>query len=150
MEKETVVSWKQFGKDIEKLIITLQEYFRQHPSLKCKLLVITKGGMIPAFYLAKHLPIAYVETLCIKSYKNKKKSDKLRVIPSGKKVEATRNWLIVDDLVDTGDTMKIAKKYFPNSKVATLYKKPHSPEPDFYAREVKGWVKFPWDILHNF
>ena len=34
------------------------------------------------------------------------------------------NWLIIDDLVDTGETGKMLKKMLPKAHFATVYAKP--------------------------
>lgn len=50
--------------------------------------------------------------------------------------------LVVDDLVDSGITMK----RFPNNRFACLHVKPHSPRPNFFAREIPNeWIKYFWE-----
>lgn len=50
--------------------------------------------------------------------------------------------LVVDDLVDSGRTMK----RFPNKPFACLHVKPHSPQPDFFAREIPNdWISYFWE-----
>jgi hypoxanthine phosphoribosyltransferase len=60
--------------------------------------------------------------------------------------------LIVDDLLDSGDTIKYLKNHHilkkaGDVKVAVLIKKPTSViEPDFCVRHnVTSWVRFPWE-----
>jgi len=52
--------------------------------------------------------------------------------------------LIVDDLVDSGKTLR---RYADDGYIVdALYRKPHSPtELAPQAEVVKGWVKFPWE-----
>jgi len=50
----------------------------------------------------------------------------------------TEGSLIVDDLVDSGETLK----KFPAHVTAVLYKKPHSPEPSFHVETLDGWIEF--------
>lgn len=50
--------------------------------------------------------------------------------------------LIVDDLVDSGATM--AK--YPGVPFACLHVKPHSPKPEFFAREIPNeWIHYFWE-----
>lgn len=50
--------------------------------------------------------------------------------------------LIVDDLVDSGTTM-LKYKGLP---FACLHVKPHSPRPDFFAREIPNeWIHYFWE-----
>lgn len=48
--------------------------------------------------------------------------------------------LVVDDLVDSGKTLL----RYPLSDCAVVYKKPHSPEPMYYYKDIGSeWVTFP-------
>jgi len=50
--------------------------------------------------------------------------------------------LVVDDLIDTGDTMRRFDKYARDA----LYRKPHSPiDLCPYATQVDDWITFPWE-----
>mgnify|MGYP003605439883 FL=1 len=61
--------------------------------------------------------------------------------------------LIIDDIVDSGETMKeilfILKDKFPNIefKIATLfYKNTALIKPDFSVREANEWIDFFWEV----
>lgn len=45
--------------------------------------------------------------------------------------------LIVDDLIDSGNTLKDLQ-----GTKAVLYRKPHSPEVDFFVSEIDDWIEF--------
>ncbi len=52
--------------------------------------------------------------------------------------------LIVDDLVDTGDTLQGYQDL--GFTIATLCKKPWSKvEPDLCVKETEDWIVFPWE-----
>lgn len=54
--------------------------------------------------------------------------------------------LLIDDICDTGLTMKVHKSDTPNCITATLYKHRFSKfTPDYYYEEVGEWVLFPWE-----
>ena len=60
---------------------------------------------------------------------------------------------IIDDIVDSGETMKeilfILKEKFPNIefKIATLfYKNTALIKPDFSVREANEWIDFFWEV----
>ena len=60
------------------------------------------------------------------------------------------NRLIVDDLIDSGQTMEVFDRRFPikeDSAVAVLFWKRESfREPEFYAQEKPPqWIVFPWE-----
>jgi xanthine phosphoribosyltransferase len=61
--------------------------------------------------------------------------------------------LIIDDIIDSGETMvevlKILKEKFPNIefKIATLfYKSSAIIKPDFSVREATEWIEFFWEV----
>ena len=57
-------------------------------------------------------------------------------------------WLVVDDLVDTGNTATIIRNMLPKAHFATLYSKPAGkPLVDTFITEVSQdtWILFPWD-----
>ena len=58
-------------------------------------------------------------------------------------------WLIIDDLVDTGETGKVLRKMMPKGHFATVYAKPKGrPVVDTFITEVSQdtWIFFPWDL----
>ena len=61
--------------------------------------------------------------------------------------------LIVDDLVDTGNTLKLVRDLFPKAQFATVYAKPMgAPLVDTFITEVSQdtWILFPWDTESRF
>ena len=68
--------------------------------------------------------------------------------PAEAVANAGKGWLLVDDLVDTGATMRAARELLPESHVATVYAKPDGmPYVDTFVHEVAQtvWIYFPWD-----
>ena len=72
----------------------------------------------------------------------------------GKGVEGDGSgFLMIDDLVDTGRTARVARKLLPQAHFATLYAKPEGrPIVDTCVKEFKQnkWIHFPWDIEYRF
>ena len=61
--------------------------------------------------------------------------------------------LIVDDLVDTGNTAKFVRDMLPKAHFATVYAKPEGrPLVDSFITEVSQdtWIFFPWDTELRF
>ncbi|MCD6074256.1 MAG: hypothetical protein K0Q70_1139, partial [Rhodospirillales bacterium] len=59
-----------------------------------------------------------------------------------------KGWLVVDDLVDTGVTMRATRELLPEAHVAAIYAKPKGmPFVDSFVHEVpqSTWIHFPWD-----
>lgn len=144
--KRFLVSWDQFHRDSKALAWRLIEKEDKWKGI----IAITRGGLIPAGIIARELEIHLVETICISSYDDQTQR-KARVIKGidEKTVGDGEKWLVIDDLVDSGNTAKIIRKMLPKAHIATVYAKP-SGEPlvDTYVTWVSQdtWIYFPWDI----
>jgi hypoxanthine phosphoribosyltransferase len=113
---------------------------------------IARGGLVPARILVDLLETPQFAAIQIEFYVDiaQTRQDPLLkqalTIPvEGKKV------LLVDDIADTGRSLKFAQTYLHTQgaaevKTATLYLKPQSwTKPDFYEKQTSCWVIFPWD-----
>ncbi|MBI4399942.1 phosphoribosyltransferase, partial [Candidatus Micrarchaeota archaeon] len=113
---------------------------------------IGRGGLVPACYLADYLgPLKTLATLRIEYYTGIAKVGKKPKITQPVTVDLKgKNVLIVDDVADTGVTLKNAKEYIYKKgaskvKIAVLHYKPWSVlKPDYYVEETKKWVIYPW------
>ena len=57
--------------------------------------------------------------------------------------------LVIEDIVDTGQTAKIIRELYPNAYFAAILAKPLGrPYVDKYLIDVAQdtWVDFPWDV----
>lgn len=144
--KKFIVSWDQFHRDSKALAWRLFEKRKEWAGI----IAITRGGMIPAGIIARELEIRMVDTVCISSYDDKAQREALIL----KNFDAARvgdgeGWLVIDDLVDTGNTAKIIRKALPKAHLATVYAKPNGePLVDTYVTWVSQdtWIYFPWDV----
>ncbi len=116
------------------------------------ILAIARGGLCPALFISQKLGIRELYTLNSIHYDDKKKLDHIKIynIPD---LDENNNILIVDDIIDSGDTMeeilKRLTKLYPNNryKIATLfYKKSATIKPDFSLNEANEWIDFFWDV----
>jgi xanthine phosphoribosyltransferase len=142
------VSWDQFHRDSRALA------WRLNASGPFAAIVgITRGGLVPAGIVARELGIRVIETVCVSSYDGTRQG-RLQVL---KGVDADvvalgggqgKGVLIVDDLVDTGQTARIVRDMLPAAHFATVYAKPMGrPLVDTFITEVSQdtWIYFPWD-----
>jgi xanthine phosphoribosyltransferase len=109
---------------------------------------ITRGGMVPACIVARELDIKLIETFCISSYDHKDQRT-ANIIKLPEQAGKGKGWLIIDDLVDTGNTFKVAREHFPEAHYACVYAKPEGvPTVDTFITEVSQdtWIHFPWDL----
>ncbi|MET0874046.1 MAG: xanthine phosphoribosyltransferase [Pseudolabrys sp.] len=147
-EKIFPVSWDQFHRDSRALAWRLHEA-GPFEAIVC----ITRGGLVPAAIVARELNVRMIETVCVVSYRDYKNQGDLSVLKGiapevvalhsqGKRV------LIVDDLVDTGNTARVVRDLLPDAHFATVYAKPMGrPLVDTFVTEVSQdtWIYFPWD-----
>ena len=114
------------------------------------IVAITRGGLVPAAIVARELEIRLIDTICVVSYDHKNQGDVK--ITKGVTGDGA-GWLVVDDLVDTGRTMRAVRAMLPKAHVAAIYAKPAGrPLVDTYITEVSQdtWIHFPWDLEPQF
>ena len=112
------------------------------------IVAVTRGGLVPAAIVARELEIRLIETACISSYDGSDQGD-LHVLKDAPCAGNGAGWLIVDDLVDTGETAKALRNMMPVAHFATVYAKPAGrPLVDTFVTEVSQdtWIFFPWDM----
>ena len=147
-EKIFPVSWDQFHRDSRALAWRLSGV-GPFEAVVC----ITRGGLVPAAIVARELGIRVIETVCVVSY-NHTQQGELEVLKDIAPAVVARGGgqgagvLIVDDLVDTGQTAKVVRGLLPRAHFATVYAKPMGrPMVDTFITEVSQdtWIYFPWD-----
>lgn len=143
------VSWDQFHRDARALA------WRLNGSGPFRAVVcVTRGGLVPAAIVARELNVRLIETVCVASYHDYQNQGSLQVLKGVADNVANvgggagQGVLIVDDLVDTGNTAKVVRELLPKAHFATVYAKPQGrPLVDTFVTEVSQdtWIYFPWD-----
>ncbi|MBS0186259.1 MAG: xanthine phosphoribosyltransferase [Proteobacteria bacterium] len=135
------ITWEAFHKDALALAHKL-------PPLPWKgLVAITRGGLIPAGILARELNITLIETVCLSSYDDVTDQQTSLTVLKNLPLQSGKNWLVVDDLIDTGATVEIVRKMLPGAHFASLYGKHHGKHLiDTFVREINAWIVFPWEM----
>jgi xanthine phosphoribosyltransferase len=111
---------------------------------------------VPAAIVARELDLRLVDTFCVTSYVNETEQGTAEILKGPAPGLAERGGegiLVIDDLVDTGATMKLVRSALPKAHVATVYAKPQGrPMVDTYVTEVSQdtWIYFPWDLGLSF
>jgi xanthine phosphoribosyltransferase len=140
------ISWEQLHRDSKALAWRLldMDFFEG-------IIAVTRGGLVPAAIIARELDIRLVDTVCIASYSWQDRQGEIEVLKS---VNSDGDgWLIVDDLVDTGNTARSVREMLPKAHFATVYAKPAGrPLVDTFITEVSQdtWILFPWDSESQF
>ena len=138
------VSWTELHRDARALAWRLNDRGPWRG-----IVAITRGGLIPAAIVARELELRLIDTICCSTYDKTKRGAKVEVL-KGTQAEADKgeDWLIVDDLVDTGVTAERVRQMLPKAHFATVYAKPAGkPMVDTFITEVSQdtWILFPWD-----
>jgi len=148
-QKPFPVSWDQFHRDSRALAWRLVEA-GPFTAIVC----ITRGGLVPAAIVARELNIRVIETFCVSSYSGPGAPAELQVLKDvGEAIRKLGGGggagiLVVDDLVDTGQTAKVMRESLPKAHFAAVYAKPMGrPMVDTFITEVSQdtWIHFPWD-----
>ena len=142
------VSWDQFHRDSRALAWRLHE-----AGPFDAIVAITRGGLVPAAIVARELNVRMIDTVCVTSYRDYKNEGELILLKTiAPEVIALRaqgkRVLIVDDLVDTGNTARVVRDLLPAAHFAAVYAKPLGrPLVDTFITEVSQdtWIFFPWD-----
>jgi xanthine phosphoribosyltransferase len=118
------------------------------------IVAVARGGLVPAAIVARELDLRLVDTVCVSSYNDRRKLGARGKVTVLKGVQGDGSgYLIVDDLVDTGDTARVVRDMLPKAHFATVYAKPAGrPMVDTFVTEVSQdtWILFPWDIEPQF
>jgi xanthine phosphoribosyltransferase len=147
-QKAFPVSWDQFHRDARALAWRLVGV-----GPFAAVICITRGGLVPAAIVARELGLRIIDTVCVYSYRDEKTQGSVEILKnvSSQISELARNGgrlLVVDDLVDTGATVKVVREMLPGAHFATIYAKPLGrPLIDTFVTEVSQdtWIYFPWD-----
>ena len=148
-EKGFHVSWDQIHRDSRALAWRLDGKGPDSGSWRA-VVAITRGGMAPAMIVARELDIRTVDTISVKSYDHQSQDAAvvLKAPDAGMMGDGT-GILVVDDLVDTGKTLELVRRMYPNAHFATVYAKPQGePQVDTFITGVSQdtWIFFPWDM----
>ncbi len=147
MERFIYLTWKDYGKMATELAGRVLR--SRH---KFDVVVgIARGGVPLSMVIADELGVR-IEIINVKSY-NGTRGDRTRphILSTLTSSLGGRRVLLVDDLIEEGDTIMAMSKYLLRQKpksleTAVMFTKPwNKVKPDFSLMEVDKWVVFPWD-----
>lgn len=142
-------SWEQTGilcfELAKKIIAKGNKYDR--------LVALVKGGLTWSGTLIDYLDIPQLSSFQVKFYSNiSKTNNRPIIVQSLPVVVENETILLFDDVVDSGETVKIAKDYLlmcgaKKVVTASLFIKDWAKiKPDFYATNTSSWIIFPHEI----
>ena len=144
------LTWTQ----IEDLAIRLADRL---PTSYDVMLVITRGGMVPACIISERLNLRNILVAAVMFYTAQERTlDKpiFLQFPGDPLLNKSRV-LIVDDVWDSGRTIMAVRERVRQAggypETAVLHFKPRrtaysDARPDFYVDETDAWIVYPWDV----
>jgi len=115
---------------------------------------VSRGGWAPGRILSDLLENPHTANIKIEFYVGIEKTGRKPVVTQPITEDISKkNVLVVDDVADTGESLKLALDHVLEKgpgkiMTATVYYKPHSTfKPDFFADTTSNWIIFPWERL---
>ncbi|MBU1667738.1 phosphoribosyltransferase [bacterium] len=136
-------SYYEFRIDLKKLTKKIDQDFDA-------IVAVARGGLSMALMLGEYYDIREVYAINTIGYEDTQKLDKVNVfnIPN---LQNAKKVLIVDDIVDSGDTLvevlNVLKKQYDATtfySASIFYKPSASIEPTWWVKEATGWIEFFW------
>lgn len=140
------VSWEMYQELVRKISASILS----HSPYVNQIVAISRGGLTFGHLCSDFLRIP-IATIAIQSYSDIQKSGEVTITEVLKTDIRGKDILLVDDVADSGKTLKRATEYIQTFRpksitVATLFYKPHSNfRPDYFAKETSKWILFPYE-----
>jgi hypoxanthine phosphoribosyltransferase len=144
-----ILGWDDISFEVDQLVSVLRDDYDV-------MLVITRGGMIPACLISERLNIRNILVAAVQFYTGIGETLESPIflqfpndtLLTGKSV------LVVDDVWDSGRTamsvMERARVAGAEAELAVLHYKPRASKfpdarPDYFAEITDDWIVYPWD-----
>jgi len=146
------VDWTTYHNLSQKLSATILS----HSSKIDQIVAIARGGLTFGHLLSDLLRIP-VATFTIQSFTDIQKQGEVTITEPLKSPIMGKHILLVDDVADSGVTIKRALSYLKRFKpkkisTVTMFFKPHSVyRPDYFAKQVPNarWIIFPYETTET-
>jgi len=140
----TQIEWEDIFRITKKLVDEIQASGKKYDYI----LTIPKGGLVPSYFFADALQIP-VETVTVQSYDGEDRGELVLHEQSGfsKEIKEGDNVLVVDDIYDSGATMKYITERFPAVDIVCLYARYPNHSATFVGEILNHdqYIDFPWE-----
>lgn len=140
------VNWTSYHEYSRKLAATILT----HTETIDRIVAISRGGLTFGHLLSDFLRVP-IATFTIQSYTDIQSQGELTITEPLSVPIKGHHILLVDDVSDSGKTLKRAITYLKSFKpkkitTVTMFHKPRSSyRPDFFAKETNKWILFPYE-----
>ncbi|MGL4859794.1 MAG: xanthine phosphoribosyltransferase [Enterobacteriaceae bacterium] len=145
MSRKYVVTWDMLQIEARTLARRLL------PASQWKgIIAVSRGGLVPGALLARELGIRHVDTVCVSSYDHNTQRE-LKVV---KRAPGDgEGFILIDDLVDSGNTARAVRDMYPKAHFVTIFAKPAGKHlVNDYVIDIPQdtWIEQPWDMTVSF
>lgn len=141
------VTWSEYGELAEALARRVGS-----ANEKFDLVIgLARGGIPVSMVVSDRLGLD-LDFMTVKSYHGIAKRATPKILPTLTEEIRGKRILVVDDLVDEGDTLASVLHHLRESeprglKTAVVFKKPWSKtEPDYFVETTDQWIVFPFEL----
>ncbi|UCC59123.1 MAG: phosphoribosyltransferase [Candidatus Bathyarchaeum sp.] len=143
-----IPSWDQ----IYSLLLNLAGAIQKSEFESDVIVGISRGGWLPARIISDLLENPKLANVAAKFYVGVAETKGKPAITQPVSIPVkNKKVLVVDDVADTGESLKLVHSHLKKQgaseiKIATIYYKPWSTMvPDYYEKETRCWIVFPWE-----
>jgi len=139
---------------IYEMILDLAVRVRQSGFKPDLIVGVSRGGWAPGRILSDLLENTHTANIKIEFYTGIETTTRKPLVTQAISEDIyKKNILVVDDVADTGESLKVALDHVRDKgagtvRTVTVYYKPHSSfKPDYFAGTTSNWIIFPWERL---
>ncbi len=145
MEK-TYITWEEIKKLSDELADKIKAHCEDLSS--ATIIAVSRGGLVPAQLIAYKLDIRDVRVMKLISYDKNNQRNQTQDISTDRLFDG-QSVYIIDDLADSGETVRYLRENYPNSNICSLLVKDCCKTlPDIRTSQTidgNAWLVFPWD-----
>lgn len=127
-KNKTFISWSE----INDLLDDIQRQIKDSGTRFEMIAGVTRGGLVPAVMMSHRLSLPMMAL-----------APNTPILP----ISLAKKTLIIDEIYDTGKTIKELQQVNPLTQFAVLYHNIDLPELPFYGKKMRldNWLVFPWE-----